>query len=214
MSKKILLVGGGGHCQSVLDILLNMNDYFEIGIIDTKENIGKNILGIPIIGCDDDLAKFFNEGFKEAFVTVGSIGNPKLRIKLFNILEEMGFEIPNIIDKTAIVSDHTKLANGIFVGRNAVINAGSIIHKGAIINTSTTIEHDCIIEEFVHIAPGTVLCGEVHVGKSTHIGARSVIKQQTMVGSNTVIGLGSTVLKNIQNNIVAYGNPCKEVHSI
>jgi sugar O-acyltransferase (sialic acid O-acetyltransferase NeuD family) len=211
MNKKLLLIGGGGHCKSVLDSILELNEYSKVGIIDKKENIGKSILGIPIIGCDDDLCMLFNGGYHYAFVTVGSIGDPSLRVKLFNMLEKIGFEIPNIIDLTAIVSNHVKMERGIFIGKNVVINAGTSIKRGSIINTSSIIEHDCVINQFCHIAPGTVLCGEVEVGDNSHIGAGSVIKQQIKIGFNTIVGMGSVVLKNIEDEIIAYGNPCREI---
>lgn len=211
MSKRILLVGGGGHCKSVLDTLLERNNFSDIGIIDKKENIGKEILGMPIIGCDNDLPKLFNTGYKYAFVTVGSVGDTKLRVKLFNKLLKVGFEIPNIIDPTAIVSSHIHMETGIYIGKKSIINAGSTIKRGAIINSGAIIEHDCTIGEFVHIAPGAVLCGEINVGARTHIGANSVIKQQLVIGSDSVIGVGSVVTKNIEDNIIAYGNPCKGV---
>jgi len=209
MDKKILLIGGGGHCKSVLDSLFKTNQYSEISIIDRKENIGGEVLGIPIIGCDNDLLHFYKEGYHYAFVTVGSIGDSKLRIKLYKEIQEIGFEIPKIIDLTATVSNHAKVDNGVFVGKKAVINAGSFIRRGNIINTACIIEHDCIIGEFSHIGPGAVLCGEVQVGANTHIGARSVIKQQIKIGSNTIIGMGSVVLKDIEDNILAFGSPCK-----
>jgi len=212
MSKKILLIGGGGHCKSVLDSLLGTKDYSDIGIIEKEGNLGKKILGVPIIGYDDDLLRLYQEGFTHAFVTLASIGDPKLRIKLFSNLEKIGFEMPNIIDRTAVISHHIRLDKGIFVGKNAVINAGSIINRGAIINTSTLIEHDCVIEDFVHIAPGSILCGGVHVGTESHIGAKSVIKQQIRIGSKTMIGMGSVVVRDIGSNIIAFGHPCKEVH--
>ncbi|WP_379970593.1 acetyltransferase [Ectobacillus sp. sgz5001026] len=211
MNRKLLLIGGGGHCKSVLDSILKENLYAEIGIIDKKENTGNSIFGVSVIGCDDDMKKLHQQGFTHAFVTLGSIGNPRMRIKLFEEIERIGFEIPNIIDTTAIISERVDLANGVFVGKNAVINVGSTIGKGAIINTSCTIEHECVIGNFAHIAPGSVLCGEVHIGNYTHVGARSAIKQQVTIGSNTLIGIGSVVLKNIADNVVAYGIPCKEV---
>lgn len=213
MSKRILLVGGGGHCKSVLDSLLETRKYTEIGIIDKEEHFDNKILGINIIGCDDDLPRFYREGFSQAFVTVGSIGDPKLRIKLFNVLETIGFDIPNIIDKTAIVSANSRLEKGIYIGKNAVINAGTVIQRGAIINTSVVIEHDCAVGEFSHVAPGSVLCGQVRIGAETHIGATSVIKQQVHIGSKTIIGMGSVVLRDIGHNVMAYGNPCKEAQS-
>lgn len=214
MNRKLLLIGGGGHCKSALDCILQNNQYLEVGIVDKRENMGKNVLGVPIVGCDDDLLDLFHKGFSFAFVTVGSIGNPAIRIKLFSRLEEIGFEIPNIMDCTATVSRNACLSQGIFVGKNAVINAGSVVGKGAIINTSSTIEHDCVIEDFVHIAPGAVLSGEVHVGHNTHIGSNSVVRQRVTIGSDTIIGMGSVALHDIGNSMLAYGNPCREVKAL
>ncbi|WP_010097576.1 acetyltransferase [Ornithinibacillus scapharcae] len=213
MTKKILLIGSGGHCKSVLDALITTKEYSEIALIDKKENIGKKVLSVPIVGTDEELPKFYQSGFHYAFITIGGMGYQKLRVKLFHALIDIGFEVPNIFDKTAIISNQAKLERGVFVGKNAVVNAGSVINKGAIINTSSIIEHDCIIGDFSHIAPGSILCGEVQVGNNTHIGAGSAIKQQTKIGSNTIIGMGSTVLTDISDNIIAFGTPCKEVNS-
>ena len=58
------------------------------------------------------------------------------------------------------------------------------------------------------------MCGEVQIGEYTHVGARSVVKQQVKIGANTLIGMGSVVLKNIPENVMAYGNPCKEVATL
>jgi sugar O-acyltransferase (sialic acid O-acetyltransferase NeuD family) len=214
MNKKILLIGGGGHCKSVLDSLLKSNQYSDIGIIDIKENVGKRILDVPIIGCDDDLEELYRKGYKFAFVTVGSIGDPSLRIKLFNLIAKIGFIIPNIIDLTAVVSEYINMETGIFIGKNSVVNVGTSIGKGAIINTMSTVEHDCLIEKFSHISSGAVLCGGVQVGENTHIGAKSVVRQQVKIGSNTIIGIGSVVLHNMAEYVLAYGNPCKEVQSL
>jgi len=211
MNKKILLVGGGGHCKSVLDTLLMDVCYSEIGIIDIKENIGKKILGVSIIGSDDDLENLALEGFCEGFITLGSVGVPSLRRKLFKQMIKCGFQMVNIIDVSANVSKHVKLSEGIFVGKNTVINAGAEIKDGAIINTGAIVEHDCIVGSFSHIAPGAVLGGEVMIGENTHIGSNSVVKQQLKIGSDTTIGMGSVVTKDIESNSLAYGNPCTKV---
>lgn len=211
MNKKILLVGGGGHCKSVLDTLLMDESYSEIGIIDIKENIGKKILDVSIIGSDDDLENLASEGFGEGFITLGSVGVPSLRRKLFKQMKKCGFQMVNIIDVSANVSKYVKLAEGIFVGKNAVINAGAEIRVGAIINTGAIVDHDCIVGSFAHIAPGAVLGGEVIIGENTHIGSNSVVKQQLQIGSDTIIGMGSVVTKDVESNSLAYGNPCMKV---
>lgn len=214
MNKKLLLLGGGGHCKSVIDSLSKTGCYTEIGIIDKKENIGKTTLGFPIIGCDEDLLMLYQNGYNNAFITVGGIGDSIIRVELFKKIKDIGFKIPNIIDPTAVVSEYATLAEGIYVGKNAVINAGSFIEKCAIINTGSIIEHDCIIGQFSHISPGSVLCGEVQIGENTHVGARTVVKQQVKIGANTMIGMGSTVLKNIPDNVIAFGDPCEEAMTL
>ena len=82
--KKIILIGGGGHCKSVIDVI-EQEKKFEIqGIVDKANNIGSNILGYKVIASDDNLQKLANR-FKYALVTVGQIKSPALRIKLFNL---------------------------------------------------------------------------------------------------------------------------------
>jgi sugar O-acyltransferase (sialic acid O-acetyltransferase NeuD family) len=214
MNKKILLIGGGGHCKSVLDSLLELNEYAEIGIVDKKENLGKSVMGVPVVGCDDDLSDLFRDGYGYAFVTLGSIGNPTLRIKLFNLLSEIGYEIPVIIDDSAKVSKHAKIEQGVFIGKQSIVNAGALILKGSIINSGSIVEHDCQIGAFSHIAPGAVLGGEVVVGEHSHVGSNATVKQQIHIGSNSIIGMGSVVLQNIDSDTMAYGNPCREVKKL
>jgi len=108
MNKKILLIGGGGHCKSVLDSLLDLDEYDDIGIIDTKENVGKAVLGTPILGYDR-IFLFIQRRVSLRVCCCGSIGNPSVRIRLFNTLCEMGFIIPNIVDASAKVSKHSQL---------------------------------------------------------------------------------------------------------
>ncbi len=211
MTNKILLVGGGGHCESVLDSLMGLGIYTDVGVVDNEKPLGSGIMGAPVVGRDDDLPALFAVGYRRAFVTIGSIGNTEPRTIIFELLEQLGFELPNIIDCTAIVSRNTALGAGIYIGKNALVNAGAKIGNGAIINTGAIVEHGCGVGNFVHIATGAILCGQVLVGERTHIGAGSVIRQGIKIGSGTTIGMGSVVLKDIGVNLVAYGNPCKAV---
>lgn len=210
MGDKLLLIGGGGHCKSVLDTILALEAYSDVAIVDLKDNIGKTVLGVPIIGSDDDLSNLFKTGYKYAFITLGSIGNTRLRRMLYEAIREIGFIIPTVIDSSATVSEYVAISEGVFVGKGAIVNAGSTIEACAIINSGAIIEHDCMVGAFAHVAPGTTLCGDVTVGNDTHIGANTVIRQGLTIGSNVLIGIGSVVVGDIQDHIIAFGNPCRE----
>lgn len=207
----IILLGGGGHCKSVIDTIRSSKLYDIVGIIDIKTNIGKVIDGIKIVDNDENLIKYRNEGIKNAFITVGSIGNPTLRIKLYNLAKKLEFKMPIIKDSSSIVSTNVRIEEGTFIGKGTIINTFSVIGANCIINSGSIIEHDCYIKDFVHISPGSTLCGSVKIGRNTHIGANSTIVQYKSIGENVIIGAGSVVTKDIRDNVKAYGNPCKEV---
>lgn len=207
-NKKLLLIGGGGHCKSVISSL-NRNEFSEIGIIDPNLKNGSEIMGIKVIGNDDDLFRLRNLGFCYAFISLGSIGDTNLRKILFNKVVDLGFKIINIIDESASLEKSVCLGSGIFVGKNAVVNAETELEDGCIINSGSIIEHECHIGKFTHIAPGAVICGNCFIGQNVHIGANSSIKQGITIEEGAMIGMGSVVLKNVMKEMRIYGNPAK-----
>lgn len=207
----IILIGGGGHCNSVIDSLKDSTELNIVGILDLKNKIGTLNNGVKIIGEDNDLKYYFKQGIKNAFVTAGGIGDNSLRIKLFNLAKEIGYKIPAIIDKNAIVSDTALIGDGTFIGKGAIINTSVIVGENCIINSGAIIDHDCRVSDFCHIAPGTTLSGGVYIDKKSHIGTNSTVIQNIRIGMNTIIGAGSVVVKDIGSKKKAYGNPCKVV---
>ena len=79
---KLVLIGGGGHCKSVLDSALAMKTYEEIVITDAGLAAGKEVYVCRVAGTDKELYGLAKEGFGYAFITVGSIKSPKLRNQL------------------------------------------------------------------------------------------------------------------------------------
>lgn len=55
---------------------------------------------------------------------------------------------------------------------------------------------------------------DVYVGENTWIGAGVIIVPGVRIGSNTVIGAGSIVTKDIPDNVIAVGNPCRVLRNV
>ena len=174
--KEILLVGGGGHCKSVIDVIEQEGNYKIAGIIDKKELMGQYVLGYKVIACDDDLKELFQK-YKYALVTVGQIKSNSLRVKLFNILKEIGYQLPIIISPLAYVSKHAKIEEGTVVHHHALVNVNANIGQNCIINSKALVEHDVKIESHCHISTATVLNGGVVVKRNSFIGSNTTTKE-------------------------------------
>lgn len=55
---------------------------------------------------------------------------------------------------------------------------------------------------------------DVYIGENTWIGAGVVIVPGVHVGKNTVIGAGSVITKDIPDNVIAVGNPCRVIRNV
>lgn len=55
---------------------------------------------------------------------------------------------------------------------------------------------------------------EIRIGDNVWIGANVVINPGVKIGDNSVIGSGSVVTKDIPDNVVAVGNPCRMLREI
>ena len=188
--KDILLIGGGGHCKSVIDIIEQEDKYSIAGIIDKKELIGTKVLDYTIIGCDDDLEQLFLQ-YKYAIVTIGHIKTNQLRVKLFNTLQNIGYTIPTIISPLAYVSKYAFIDKGTVIHHQALINADAKIGKNCIINSKALIEHDVVIEDNCHISTGAIINGGVVVSENIFVGSNATTKEYITI--NKFIKAGSLV---------------------
>ncbi len=208
--RRLVLLGGGGHCESVLDAAKRMNWFEEIVITDNHLKAGSELMGCRAVGGDEMLPRLFQYGFGMAFVSVGSIKSSRLRRELCRKAEEAGFDFPNIIDPSAAVSDYGAVGRGIFIGKRAVVNTGARIGDMAIINTGAVIEHGCRIGAFSHVSVGAVMCGDSEIGDSVFVGANATIIQGVRIGMNSVIGAGSLVLRDVGPDSMVRGRLVEE----
>lgn len=54
-------------------------------------------------------------------------------------------------------------------------------------------------------------CGTITIGNNVFIGTNSVILYNVTIGNNVVVGAGSVVTKDLPDNSVCVGVPCKKV---
>lgn len=198
------MVGGGGHCKSVIDVAESAG-YNILGILDMPEEVGKSVLNYKVIGTDEEIPQYVDKA--EFVITVGFIKSPVIRIRIYNRIKEAGGKLATIVASTAHVSRYATLGEGTVVMHQAVVNAGAQIGVNCIINTFANIEHDAVVGEQCHISTGTMVNGDCKVGDRVFIGSQSVLANGITVGEDIVVGAGSFVRKSISEKGIYSGNP-------
>lgn len=202
--KNLILVGGGGHCKSVIDVAASAG-YNILGILDIPEDVGKQVLDYKVIGTDDDIPQYVDKA--EFIITVGFIKNPAIRIKLYNRIKEAGGELATIIASTARVSRFATIGEGTIVMHQAFVNAGAQIGANCIINTFCNIEHDAHVGDQCHISTGTMVNGDCKIGERVFVGSQSVLANGVTIGDDIIVGAASFVRKSISEKGIYSGNP-------
>lgn len=202
--KPLILIGGGGHCKSVIEVAESAG-YTILGVLDMPEEVGKEILSTKVIGTDDDIPAYVDKA--EFVITVGFIKNPNTRIKLYNKVKETGGKLATVIASSAHVSKYAKIGEGTVVMHQAFVNAGAKVGNNVILNTFTNIEHDAVIGDQCHISTGTMVNGDCKVGNNCFIGSQSVLANGITIGDDIIVGAGSLVRKSISEKGIYSGNP-------
>lgn len=205
----IVLVGGGGHCRSCIELIESTNMYNIIGILDLPSQKGNKVLGYEVIGDDNDYLKFKNKNYTFV-VTTGQIKSSRIRKRIFQELEKINAKIATIISPKATISKHAILGKGTVVMHNCVVNASAKIGENCIINTASIIEHDVEVGSHTHISTNAVVNGESKIGNNSFIGSNSCISSGVNIGDKVIIGAGSTAINDILEEGVYIGSPAKK----
>lgn len=208
MNKKIVIIGASGHGKVVADIV-KLNGYEEILFID--DDVNKIECGqYKVIGTSKRIDSLIKDNYEFAV----AVGDNKIRERIYEELVDKEAKLPVLIHPTAVIDETVKIGNGTVVMANAVINASSVIGEACIVNTASSIDHDCIIKEYVHISPGVNIAGTVTVGFKTWIGVGSTVINNLNIGKECIIGAGCVVIKEVKDRMKIVGNPQKIVGGV
>lgn len=205
MSTPIIIIGTGGHAVSVLNVALGSGMSVIAFVDDNKA--GNDLLGIPIIAMEQCFEE--NETANLAI----AIGDNTVRERVSNECKSKLplAHFPSIIHPSAVIGINSKVGYGTVVMPLVNVGPNSSVGNFCIMNTSSSIDHDCEMKSFSSIAPRVVTGGNVCIGMRSAISIGATVKHGIDVGDDTVVGANSYVNKAVDNNVVAYGSPCKSV---
>lgn len=207
-SKRLLILGGGGHAAIVAEAATNSGWSLEGYLDDSSTSKGNKLNNASHLGGISDLRNVLSALAGDIRVHA-AIGSTKLREKWLDLA---GNKVAGpIIHPSAIVSETATIKEGVFIGPGAVVNVGALVERGVIVNSAAIVEHDCLLDAFCHIAPGAVLGGSVRIGRGSLIGINASVLPGITIGYESILGAGAVAVNNITDCVTAVGAPAQVV---
>jgi sugar O-acyltransferase (sialic acid O-acetyltransferase NeuD family) len=212
MKQPLLLIGGGLHCKTCIDVIEQEGRFYIKGIVDKKEKVGGTILGYPIIATDEEIPELMKE-CPNFFITVGDVNCFAVRSKIFSDLKSRGLTVPTLVSPLSYVSRHASIGEGSILFPFTVIDVEAKVGNNCIINHATILGHEAIVEDNCHISANCVI-GKSSIGHDTFIGVNSFVNNGVDIAPHCIIGSGSNVIRSITEPGVYVGNPAKKTRNL
>ena len=200
-SNSFIIFGSGGHATSIISSL--MREGCEIkGIFDPNSE-AETLFGIPLIN-----SLHSNLGDSKILIAIGD--NYSRHLEYTRAVSRHGRDaIGNFVSRFAYVSHITQISAGCVILPNSYVGPNSYLGEGVLINTAAIVEHDCILGPFSSLAPNSTMAGGGSLGQFSHLGISAVQDAKVSIGDNSILGANSFLMRDLESNSVAIGNPAR-----
>jgi UDP-3-O-[3-hydroxymyristoyl] glucosamine N-acyltransferase len=116
--------------------------------------------------------------------------------------------IPHI--GNVVINSHVEIGNNVCIDR-AVMGA-TILHEHVKVDNLVHIAHGVSIGKNSLVIANAMIAGSVQIGENSWIAPSASIKQKVTIGNNALVGLGSVVLKDVEDQSIVAGVPAKKIN--
>jgi len=209
--KDIIIIGASGHAKVVIDILETKGEYRIVGLIDLCRKKGERFFGYEILGNDEHRKDICHQyGIGHLFIAIGDNWlRHQVHQKIISTDKDISFV--TAVHPSAVIGRDVIIEYGSVVMAGAVVNSSSRIDRFCIINTAASIDHDCHLKDFASVAPNACLGGNVTIDSHSAISIGATVKQGIHIARHTVVGAGATVLDDLPGEVLCYGTPARVI---
>ncbi|XFA99092.1 NeuD/PglB/VioB family sugar acetyltransferase [Candidatus Izemoplasma sp. B36] len=192
------------------DVNIVCNNWNDIIFIDDSYN---NLDKFKKIMTFNKLSKFLNKNNlnSDDIEFVIGVGEPLVRKKLYNRIKENGYKLTSLVHPKSRLSKNSNIGAGVIVGFGSYISCNVTIKENTLIMPLTSIGHDTNIGSNSVISSYVSVGGNSVIGSQTFMGMGVQVIQNSNIGSNSIVSIGSVVTRDIDNDVIALGNPARAI---
>lgn len=184
MSRRVIVIGAGGHGRSVAEAILLTGQDELVGFVD--DGADAKVWAYPVLGRTSTLHALR----ADADAVVVAIGNNAVRERLHASARDAGFELRTVIHPAAFVSPAASLGPGCAVMAGAVVGTEAQLGEGVIVNCGATVDHHCRVDAFAHLGVNACMAGESVLGHGAWMQAGSALGSGVQVADGAVLAPG------------------------
>ncbi len=181
----------------------------------TKVIIGHNV----VIEQNTTIGDYVQIGANTVIKNNTKIGN-QVKIGSNNTIGGIGFGyeenengefdlIPHI--GNVILSEKVEIGNNTCIDR--AVMGSTILNENVKVDNLVHIAHGVKIGKNSVIIANAMIAGSVIIGENVWVSPSSSIIQKVNIGDNSLIGMGSVVIKTVEESIIVAGVPAKKIKS-
>ncbi len=205
---KSVILGAGTYGKVYLSYLKEKG-IDVVGFLDDNPSLHeRKIDGVPVLGTINKMKDLKDEyDIDDVYCP---IGDNKLRVRLLKEAKALGYQIPNYIHPSVIISPDVKIGEGVYILLGTTIMPHSIIHDYVMISMGVRIAHHSVFEEGVFLSSGCVFGASITAQKYAYCGLSSTIMTGVKkIGEDCLIGAGAVVIRDVDDRAVMAGVPAK-----
>ena len=201
---KSVIIGAGTYGEVYLAYLKEAG-VDVVGFLDDDPKFeGKEVKGVPVLGAINLLNTLKETDGVEAVYC--PLGNNKLRVKFLSMARELGYETPNYIHPSALVSPQVTIGKGVYILLGTTIMPHTVIKDYVMISMGVHLAHHNVLEEGVFLSTGCNFGASIHAHKYAYCGISSTIMTgMHELGEDCLIGAGAVVVKDVPDKAVMVG---------
>lgn len=205
---KGVIIGAGTYGEVYLAYLREANVDI-VGFLDDNVALWDHeVSGVKVLGGVHLLNNLKDTHEVEAVYC--PLGNNKLRVDFLTMAKRLGFQTPNYIHPSVILSPFITMGEGIYILLGASIMPYVTIENYVMISMGAHIAHHTTLSEGVFISTGVNFGASILADKLAYVGiSGTVMTGIKSLGKNCLIGAGAVVVKDVPDNAIVAGVPAK-----
>lgn len=205
--KNVIVYGASGQGKTAADVIEKQGEYHVLGFIDDHIELGREIYGYRVLGDERALLS------PKIYGGVVAIGDNYIRSQVVDKIVSLrpDFIFIRAIHPTVVISRGAEIGEGALILALCSISTETRLGRHCYMASQGVAGHESLIGDFVNMSNHCSVSGRGRVGSYSSLGPGVTVLQGVTVGEHTMIGANSTVTRDIEPRVIAYGSPCKVI---